>query len=73
MLEYCHDAYHGTWGEDHIESEEMCIASAEAAPVAGEPAMSGDSIECRMHFCQVAADMGDESVCDNALGMGACL
>ena len=72
MLEHCHDLYHATWGEDHIESEAMCTASAESAPVAGEPAMSGDSIECRMHFCQFAADHADESACDNALGGGVC-
>ena len=72
MLEACHDLYHSTWGEEHVESEQMCTASAEASPSAGGPAMSGDSIECRMHFCTVAMNVGDTSVCGDALGGGAC-
>ena len=32
MLDACHDLYHATWGEDHIESEQKCLAAAEATP-----------------------------------------
>ena len=47
MLENCHDQYHATWGEDHVASEAMCIAAAEALPSVGMPATDGNSLECR--------------------------
>lgn len=70
MLDLCHDLYHSTWGEDHVRSEQMCIASYESSPIAGMPAMEGNSQECRVHHCQAAAR--DESLCESAMGGGAC-
>jgi hypothetical protein len=71
MLVNCHDQYHGTWGEDHTESELMCLAAADAVPSVGAPAMSGDSIECRIHFCELGHD--DPTACDAALGGAPCV
>lgn len=70
MLESCHDQYHGTWGEDHDQSEVMCMAAAEAVPSVGVPATSGDSIECRLHFCAMGHDVPD--ACEAALGAAPC-
>jgi hypothetical protein len=70
MLESCHDQYHATWGEDHEASEAMCKAYAESVPSVGEPAMSGDSLECRLHFCTIGHD--DPTACDSALGAAPC-
>ncbi len=70
MLENCHDQYHATWGEEHPDSETMCLAAAEAVPSVGMPAMSGNSIECRLHFCELGHD--DPAACDTALGTAPC-
>lgn len=70
MLENCHDQYHELWGEDHQGSEAMCKAAAEAAPSIGMPAMSGDSLECRLHFCTLGHD--DPAACASALGAAPC-
>mgnify|MGYP000031085535 CR=1 FL=1 len=70
MLEICHDQYHALWGEDHRESEAMCRAYAEGVPSVGMPAMSGDSIECRLHFCTLGED--DPGPCESALGAAPC-
>jgi hypothetical protein len=70
MLENCHDQYHETWGEDHRQSEAMCKAAAEAVPSVGMPAMSGDSIECRLYFCTIGHD--DPTACESALGAAPC-
>lgn len=70
MLENCHDLYHSTWGEDHVESETNCLAAANAVPSAGMEVMAGDYIECRGHFCAEAVH--DEALCESAIGMGVC-
>lgn len=70
MLESCHDLYHATWGEEHRASEAMCAAYAESVPSVGMPAMSGDSLECRLHFCSLGHD--DPSACDSAMGAAPC-
>jgi hypothetical protein len=67
----CHEPYHEKWGENEITSEEACHAEAEALPVNGSDIEMGNFIECRMHFCELAAD--DESVCPNALGDAVCM
>lgn len=65
MLSECHDQYHAKFGENHMTAEMMCIAYAESIPTIGEPAMSGDSIECYYWACM----QGD---CESAFGGGAC-
>lgn len=70
MLDSCHDQYHGTWGEDHEQSEVMCMAAAEAVPSVGMPATSGDSIECRLYFCAMGHDVA--GACEAALGADPC-
>ena len=70
MLDVCHDLYHATWGEDHVASEMMCLASFDASPSAGMPATEGDSKECRAYHCEAAAR--DETLCESALGGGVC-
>ena len=72
MLEFCHDEYHATWGEDHVESEQMCIAEASALPSVGMDVDAGNSLECRLHYCLDAMAVGDPSVCASAIGMDAC-
>jgi hypothetical protein len=71
MLDSCHDLYHGTWGEDHEQSEAMCTAAAEAVPSVGAPATSGDSIECRLHFCAMGHDVA--GACEAAMGADPCV
>lgn len=51
-------------------SEINCLAAADALPSAGEPAMSGDSLECRLYHCQAAS--GDPALCDAAIGGAPC-
>lgn len=70
MLVNCHDQYHELWGEQHQASEAMCQAAAEAVPSVGVPAMSGDSLECRLHFCTLGHD--DPAACASALGAAPC-
>ena len=70
MLENCHDQYHELWGEDHQGGEAMCKAAAEAVPSIGMPAMSGDSLECRLHFCTIGHD--EPAACASALGAAPC-
>jgi hypothetical protein len=67
----CHEPYHDKWGENEITSEQACLAEAEALPVNGSDVEMGNFIECRMHFCELAAD--DDSVCPNALGDAVCM
>ncbi len=71
MLVHCHDQYHGTWGEDHETSVAMCEAEAAGLPSVGEPAMTGDSLECRIHHCELART--DPAACASAIGGGACV
>ena len=71
MLVYCHDEYHGTWGEDHETSVAMCQAAAAALPGVGMPATQGNSIECRLHHCDLAKT--DEAACASAIGGGMCV
>ena len=66
MLENCHDQYHAMWGEDHVQSEMMCLADAGAQPTVGMPAMSGNSIECRYDACT-------KKDCVGATGGGVCM
>ena len=56
--------------EDHQSGEAMCKAAAEAVPSIGMPAMSGDSLECRLHFCTLGHD--DPAACASALGAAPC-
>ncbi|WAS94244.1 hypothetical protein [Nannocystis punicea] len=70
MLVNCHDQYHGTWGEEHPMSEINCKAAADMLPTVGMPAMSGNSLECRLYHCEQAA--GDESLCEAAIGGAPC-
>ena len=66
MLANCHDQYHDTWGEDHKASEAACLMEADALPMNGSDIDMGNFIECRQHFCDMAAS--DEALCANALG-----
>ena len=67
----CHEPYHEKWGENEIMSEQACLAEAGALPVNGSDIEMGNFLECRVHFCELAAD--DESVCPNALGEAVCM
>ncbi len=71
MVVNCHDEYHGTWGEEHPQSEVNCQAAAAMVPSVGAPATMGDSIECRIHYCEAALE--DESACASAIGGGMCM
>jgi hypothetical protein len=69
LIGACHDAYHARYGEDHEAAEAACIAEAEAVPSTGAPATSGNSIECRQHYC----DLDDETMCSAAFGEAPCM
>ena len=71
MVVYCHDQYHGTWGEDHEMSEAMCEAAANALPSAGMPTTTGNSLECRSHHCELAKT--DPTACPSAIGGASCM
>ena len=67
----CHEAYHMKWGEDEMASEAACLMEADALPMNGSDIDMGNFIECRMHFCALAAN--DETLCANALGDAVCM
>ena len=71
MVVYCHDDYHGTWGEDHEMSEAMCEAAANGLPSTGMPAMTGNSLDCRSYYCDLAKT--DATACASAIGGGSCV
>jgi len=77
MLNRCHDVYHSTWGEDHLQSESACLGVAEALPQAGEEATEGNFLECRQHYCSAAEVIdgsGDDADnCPQAMGEHTCL
>ncbi|MFY0539307.1 hypothetical protein [Nannocystis pusilla] len=62
MLINCHDLYHGTWGEDHHEAEELCAAAAGA--------FAAEVLTCRLAQCEAAA--GDEAHCEGTLQGPPC-
>ena len=71
MLVNCHDPFHAKYGEGDDVATPACMADAATFPSVGMDAMSGDSIECRMHFCEEAAM--DETACAAALGDEVCV
>jgi len=76
MLQRCHDAYHATWGEDHLDSETACVEAAGAVPLAGEEVTSGNYLECRQSFCsaaEVSDDGDDPDNCPQAMGEHTCI
>ncbi len=71
MLVNCHDGFHAKYGDGDDVATPACQADAATLPSVGMDAMSGDSIECRMHFCDEAAM--DEAACAAALGDEVCV
>jgi hypothetical protein len=71
MLANCHDQYHAEWGDDEMAAEAACLMEADALPMNGSDIDMGNFIECRMHFCELAAD--DETLCTNAIGDAVCI
>jgi hypothetical protein len=73
MLTSCHDQYHSHFGPDTDEpaARAACLAEAAALPSAGMPATSGNSIECRMYFCEVGRT--DETMCGGSIGEAPCM
>ena len=71
MLVNCHDDFHERYGEGDVVALPACYEAAAAFPTVGMDAMSGDSLECRMHFCNEAA--ADGSACAAALGDEICV
>lgn len=67
----CHEQYHAKWGEDEMVSEQACLAEAGALPSNGAPIETGNFIECREHFCELA--QADSTQCDAALGNTVCI
>ena len=77
MLNRCHDIYHVTWGEDHLESEAACLEAAGTLPLAGEEVTSGNYLECRQYYCSAAEVIdgaGDDADnCPQAMGEHTCI
>lgn len=71
MLANCHEPYHTKWGEDEMMAEAACVMEADALPMNGSDVEMGNFIECRQHFCELAAN--DASLCPNALGDAVCM
>jgi hypothetical protein len=71
LLVNCHDPFHATYGEGDDVAVPACNAAAAAFPSVGMDAMSGDSLECRQHFCDEAAT--DEAACAAAMGEEICV
>ncbi len=69
MLRSCHDPFHDEYGGDDIEARDNCLLEISAVPSTGTPATSGNSQECRAHFCASDPDRD----CDAALGKSICL
>jgi hypothetical protein len=67
----CHEPYHAKWGEDEVASEAACLTEASALPQNGAEVEMGDFIECRVHFCELAAS--DATACAAALGDEVCI
>jgi len=70
MLANCHDPYHVEWGDDEEVARDRCIDAAAAVPQTGSPATDGNSLECRMNACEMAAT--DSASCDGAFGSDPC-
>lgn len=62
----CHDDFHETFGVDDLASIEACNVFASGLPTVGMDVVSGDSLECRQHWCD--AQPAD---CPSALGLNA--
>jgi len=71
MLVNCHDPWHEVFGEDDLEATMACVDLVESLPRAGEDLDAGNFAECRIHFCELAAD--DPTVCPAALGQEICV
>jgi len=67
----CHEPYHEKWGEDEMAAEAACLMEADALPMNGSDIDMGNFIECRMHYCELAAT--DPTLCDNALTDAVCM
>jgi len=71
MLDNCHEPYHTKWGEDEVAAQAACVAEADALPINGSDVEAGNFIECRQHWCEMAAS--DPNVCTNAIGDAVCI
>lgn len=69
---WCHDLYHEVWGEDEGIARARCFQVAASLPRAGEPVEEGNSIECRIHWCDVVFELDDESLCGRVAGFEVC-
>jgi hypothetical protein len=72
MLTSCHDQYHAHFGPDSDEpaARAACLSEAAALPSVGSDVATGNSIECRMHFC--VAGRTDEAMCPPSIGGPPC-
>ncbi len=71
VLANCHDPYHAKWGDDEMVAQAACLMEADALPKNGGDTEMGNFIECRQHFCELAAADADQ--CANALGDAVCI
>lgn len=70
MLVHCHDDFHATFGDADADAIAGCRIEALAVPSVGEPAVDGHSLECRLHYCQLADRAA--GACEAALGGSPC-
>ncbi len=71
LLINCHEPYHAQYGEGDEVAIPACEADAESLPTAGMDTMSGNFLECRQAFCDLAAT--DATNCPAALGGAPCM
>ena len=62
----CHDDFHATFGLDDLASIEACGVFASTLPTTQGTAVSGNSLQCRQHWCDALPPD-----CPSALGMNA--
>jgi len=72
MLFQCHLHYHDVWGSDEVAARLACLDEASGVPEAGAPQDAGNSLECRLHFCEMSTSEDDPEVCPAALGASPC-
>ena len=70
LLITCHDDFHAEYGPTDEVAIPACEMDATSLASAGMAVTTGDFIECRAAFCEMAAT--DETMCAAALGGAPC-
>jgi hypothetical protein len=73
MLSACHSPFHDRWGNADSDALAACDEETSALLSGTEGDTSGASVACRMHFCDLADETGEEGAnCPAAIGDRVC-